>query len=418
MSLKKPETYRGPAMKDWQRGYPFEVLEDVANVFKRNHAKFVFGRFGMVTERDVAEYGEKQQVTLVRDDPTQALWSASHSGWPSKVRGAALWTILSRPSKRADFRGEPIHVPSGAVMVRAIAADTESHARRLIKKLMGLGSGLVYLEVYEEDKVMARAINTIEASWRGTIVTAGSSIRGIYALPSNQIDMIEASEYMTSMPSAELPNVAKMSPLDVDPDTMSALAAEVYAGAEWAQHYSPYNKRKSWTAYSLRGYSERPDFIIKPAEMSKRWKAENPDLADADVAWCPGVHERFPVTMSIVRAIQGNRPDSALQRVRLMRLEGGGELGRHADITDREAGVADGKVARFHFPIVTSKQCVFNTWCIRGHMMVTHMNPGEVYYLDTRKPHAVKNASKTDRIHLVVDMYSDEELRDQVRFGW
>ena len=41
---------------------------------------------------------------------------------------------------------------------------------------------------------------------------------------------------------------------------------------EFTNHYSNYNKDKSWSAISLRGYSPEWSFITKPAEMSKKWK--------------------------------------------------------------------------------------------------------------------------------------------------
>ena len=46
---------------------------------------------------------------------------------------------------------------------------------------------------------------------------------------------------------------------------------------EFTNHYSNYNKGKSWSAISLRGYTPEWSFITKPAEMSKKWKEENKD---------------------------------------------------------------------------------------------------------------------------------------------
>jgi hypothetical protein len=55
------------------------------------------------------------------------------------------------------------------------------------------------------------------------------------------------------------------------------MLAEIAAYAPWAQHYSSYNLRHSWTAFALRGYDAADaGFIIKPDDMSKRWQAENP----------------------------------------------------------------------------------------------------------------------------------------------
>ena len=41
---------------------------------------------------------------------------------------------------------------------------------------------------------------------------------------------------------------------------------------EFTNHYSNYNKNKSWSALSLRGYTSDPAFITKPSEMNKKWQ--------------------------------------------------------------------------------------------------------------------------------------------------
>ena len=39
---------------------------------------------------------------------------------------------------------------------------------------------------------------------------------------------------------------------------------------EYTNHYSNYNKAKSWSAISLRGYKNDYRFITKPVEMNKK----------------------------------------------------------------------------------------------------------------------------------------------------
>ena len=43
---------------------------------------------------------------------------------------------------------------------------------------------------------------------------------------------------------------------------------------DFTNHYSNYNKAKSWSAISLRGYKNDYKFITKPIEMNKKWKEE------------------------------------------------------------------------------------------------------------------------------------------------
>ena len=39
------------------------------------------------------------------------------------------------------------------------------------------------------------------------------------------------------------------------------------------------------------------------------------------------------------------------------------------------------------------------------------MKQGECWYLDTRKPHEATNGGDVDRIHLVIDVPANKELR-------
>jgi hypothetical protein len=96
-----------------------------------------------------------------------------------------------------------------------------------------------------------------------------------------------------------------------------------------------------------------------------------------------------------------------------MRLRAkGGELARHADITDREAGTADGMIARFHIPIVTSPAVRFSAWTERGERIDTQWPEGALCYLDQRKPHTVTNSDpELARVHLVIDAISNADIR-------
>jgi hypothetical protein len=99
-------------------------------------------------------------------------------------------------------------------------------------------------------------------------------------------------------------------------------------------------------------------------------------------------------------------------RIRLMRLKsGGGELKRHTDQVDQEQGLANGKIARFHFPVVTNDKVIFNNWDWDGKTADVNMKVGEVWYLDVRKPHRAINGGTEDRIHIVVDVEANDELR-------
>ena len=174
---------------------------------------------------------------------------------------------------------------------------------------------------------------------------------------------------------------------------------------EFTNHYSNYNKGNSWSAISLRGYTPEWSFITKPAEMSKKWKEENKDvefkLQDTEL------RKMFPEVEDLLRWLPGEP-----HRIRFMKLApGGGELQRHTDQVDPDAGVDDSKLMRFHFPIVTNENVTFSQWNYEAERVSCHMKVGECWYLDVRKPHQAINAGEDMRTHLVVDVEANDEVR-------
>ena len=174
---------------------------------------------------------------------------------------------------------------------------------------------------------------------------------------------------------------------------------------EFTNHYSNYNKRNSWSAISLRGYSPDWAFITKPAEMSKKWKEENKDvefkLQDTEL------RKMFPEVEDLLKLLPG-KP----HRIRFMNLSpDGGELQRHTDQVDPDAGVGDGKLMRFHFPIETNKEVIFNQWDWDAKLVEAHMKVGECWYIDVRKPHRAVNGGYDMRTHLVVDIEANDKVR-------
>ncbi len=167
---------------------------------------------------------------------------------------------------------------------------------------------------------------------------------------------------------------------------------------DFQDHYSNYNKDHAWSALSLRGYSADPHFIEKPVEMNDKWKeahqGQHFELQNTPL-W-----DEFPEFHPVINVFR-----TEIHRVRLMKLKaGGGELQRHTDQVDPDAGSTVGKLARIHFPIITNPDVIFTTWDEYDQEQNYHFPLGEAWYLDTRKPHMAVNNGTEDRIHLVVDM--------------
>ena len=271
------------------------------------------------------------------------------------------------------------------------------------------------LKKYDEDTFLfineEHSTDRMVAKWAnyrklGIKINTFGDIQGVYFKdqPSFLGDMREFKEQYMMLPEEKL--VLRKTPI---PDV--SIICDIIKQRldvmdyEFTNHYSNYNKDKSWSAISLRGYSPEWSFITKPAEMSKKWKEENKDvefkLQDTEL------RKMFPEVEELLRWLPG-RP----HRIRFMNLApGGGELQRHTDQVDPDAGVEDYKLMRFHFPIVTNDECLFSQWDYKAERVSCHMNVGECWYLDVRKPHQAINDGEDMRTHLVVDIEACDEVR-------
>lgn len=385
----EPEDLQGPTPKTgnpgfpedepkWAKGYDVARLKEVAALFARHDGPLPLGAFSKATESNIAEWAttDKLRVWSFNDRPVAALVSSE----ARQVRSIS------------DFRGRPIaRIEPGDRVVSRLAIDA-GHASVLVDILANLPiSGRLFVEVWQEHPVARAIVEALGLEWLGTKVKASSELIGIFgpppADPPSGLDAFGLVEFGLSY-------------------DLAALAQEIYrASIEWAEHYAIYNKGKTWSAVALRGYGGDPAFIIKPSEMSKKWKAEHPTEMAYEISDAP-LFDKLPIARATVDAIPGVK-----HRVRLMRLApGNGELSRHADITDPDAGIEPGKLLRLHIPVATNLDVRFRSWIPSGDEQVCHMAAGSCWYLDTRKPHTARNDGSTERIHLVVDVESSPEL--------
>lgn len=384
----------------WQLGYELERLRAYAAPFKEALGPFCRGAFSGVKERDIAEALKRGELAVAKDGEA--------------IGAAALFSCLKQASRRKDCSGREAPLLPGDVLVRALAWPQRS-ASPLLRLLRALqeranaGSGVLWLEVFEEDQGLGSMLKDAGFQWALTKVSAASELIGLYcAGPGAEARLAEIPK---REPCEELPLACLFDSWCL-PMNLAAMLAEARAeGERFVQHYAVYNKRKSWTALALRGFGDE-SFIEKPAEMSKAWKAEHPELLKATPAWTAAA-KRCPSTASAADSVAlfGLEDGPRLERVRYMRLAPGGELTRHADITDRDAGLADGRIARLHIPLASSPGCRFSAWDDRGRRHEAFLAPGSLWYLDQRRPHAVKNESSEERVHLVIDLASSSKLR-------
>ena len=144
--------------------------------------------------------------------------------------------------------------------------------------------------------------------------------------------------------------------------------------------------------------------------MSNSWKKQNKEKLDWVVKDTP-LRKKLSEVEAFIDLL--NVDDSDIERIRILKLgKDEGELERHTDIQDKEAGINDGQWARLHFPLVTNSLVFFTQWNTDGTKTIAHMDVGELWYLDMRKPHTAINHGDEDRYHLVIDIRADERLRE------
>jgi hypothetical protein len=377
----------------WARGYQISFLKDLAGLFKDDFKPHSYGQFGIPNERDIATALHDKNIAWSKD---------SLSLRPNAV---AIFRKTKAGSSQSDFAQRSISIRRGDLQIRSIAGDPTALDLLLRKLLTRAGKIPTWMEVHVEHKFHSNLPTALGFEYVTTKIAASSDLKALWLANASV-----SARVSSDLHPADIPSLRKLS-VEPPEDLLARALTEINEyGPRWAQHYSSYNKRQSWTAIALRGFDpNNPGFIIKPSEMSKKWKAENPERLRAH---CQPTEasDHLPAVLELAKLIPGSP-----ERIRLMKLSAGkGELTRHADITDRDAGTASGRISRFHIPLQTAPDCVFSGWNLDGTRERRHFPVGTSFYLDIRKPHAVKNTATVERIHLVVDVACDKNTRSLI----
>ena len=180
--------------------------------------------------------------------------------------------------------------------------------------------------------------------------------------------------------------------------------AEFLDNIDFTKVKTKYTKGKDWTAISLYGYGPNPTDILKPGVLKSSVQI------DEKLQWTSLM--KATTRLNAVYKVLEKLP-CEYERVRFMKLEAGKIIGRHSDKIDKDLGFDDGEIVRIHVPIRTNSNVVFSLFeSPRSKVPYEYsLKTGHYYYTDVTKPHAVRNESEVDRIHLVVDCYSNDTLR-------
>jgi len=379
-------------MKKWQHGYELDYLLDLEKYYT-GYNKHSFSPFSAIKKNVIASGLHNKTLKIYEHDEKRLIF---------------LDTKISKTSSPITMYGD-IKIGIKEKGDRTITKMTWAEGQeKLTIDVLTSFIEPCWLYVWAEDKVSNQIAKDAGFDWVGTKVTTFAELYAIYFRDAKNTNTlfnggrqhpirISAEDY-----SLEKTNIEKG---DIYNCIFSLIKAVEVLTTKYTNHYSNYNKKKSWAALSLRGYTDDPAFITKPVEMSKKWQLEhineNFKMQDTEL------RASLPQVEELLKFLPGN-----LHRIRLMRLSpNGGELERHTDQVDPDIGVKNSKIMRFHFPLITNDDVIFTMWGVDGKPKSANMKVGECWYLDIRKPHTAINNGNTDRIHLVVDVEANDKVR-------
>ena len=190
--------------------------------------------------------------------------------------------------------------------------------------------------------------------------------------------------------------------LNIEPYSKSLEDIAIFLdNLEFKKVKTKYTKGEDWTAISFHGYGSNPLDILKPGVLKSSVKI------DTKLQYTSLNNE--PVMKPIIEILE--KLPCTYERVRFMKLVAGKVIGKHSDKIDKD--IESGNIVRIHVPIRTNKDVIFTLYeNARDKIGNEHnLKTGHFYYTDVSKPHAVRNNSNVDRIHLVVDCHANSALR-------
>ncbi len=114
---------------------------------------------------------------------------------------------------------------------------------------------------------------------------------------------------------------------------------------------------------------------------------------------------QLPYISSILKEIEQIPVKIGL--VRLLKIKAGHKLPIHSD--KAMFNFDKGFLCRLHIPIISSPDVHF---IINDKTYI--LKPGNLYYADVSHKHTVVNHSQQDRIHLVIDVESNQHIKDLI----
>ena len=360
-------------MKAWQKGYELDTLIEWTNKFesynKHCHSPFMQAKKnGMATALEKGLlYEEGHVVYEMRTAKTTSKIKMFGAG-PEIAEVHKGEKVISKIASTFD--------PEDTTPIR-----TMTDTLRKIEAPVGA-------HIFEEDLVVKTAVKAAGFKKIGTKVSTFSDIVGVY---------YKGGRKFIPVPETENINIVKTR-LEFDHNIIDEMTSQlINMNLEYTNHNSNYNRKQSWKALSLLGFEEDSTYVDK-----KAGKEEDRPIVQTDL---------YKKLEHFVKHFLDKIP-GRFDRVRFMTLKpGGGELARHTDQTDPTWGTTDEKMVRFHIPLKTNDKVIFTSWNNNGNKCVHNMKKGECWFLDTRRPHTAINGGDDIRIHLVADVWANDDIR-------
>lgn len=371
-------------MKTWQKGIELEKLLELEKMWIGYNEK-TLSPFLQMKKNSIASVIDAKMYDYTED--------------------YAIYTkIYKVKSKIKMYSGYDIIISSIEPGERVINKISYKDKNKIIEKIKSYEEN-TFLYVHEEDDEDKNIVDICGFKKIGVKINTFGDVLGVYFKGKPTIFGEREFPELNKIIKEEHYILKKFNVPDFSKLCNSILLKLNEKNIHFTNHYSNYNKGKSWSAISLRGYTEDFSFITKPDEMNKKWKNENKDIEFKlrDTV----LRKDFPEVEIIIKNFK-----SVPHRIRFMNLKSrGGELQRHTDQVDPDAGIMNGKLMRVHIPIVTNNNVIFEQWDCNGKNKKVNMKVGESWYLDVRKPHRAVNNGDSVRTHLVIDFESNEYLR-------
>jgi hypothetical protein len=375
-------------MKPWQHGFDIEWLKKIESSYAKYNS-YTLSPFAKYKKNNIAEGLHKGLLVMMMDHNETVL--GSHVEKKAKVS-----SNITMYGNVVIGKKQP-----GDLTLTCISGNAD-YIDATLKTYEHLNT---WLYVWAEDTAMRDHVKKFDYTYVGCKITTFGEIYSIYF--SYPKDSESATKRVMEIDMTELLNIKHIGNVSLQAiDSIKTRLAQL--SLNFQDHYSNYNKKKSWSALSLRGYSDDVTRIEKPIEMSDSWHKDH--VGEDFVLQDTYLREQFPEVEELLNWVDGD-----IQRIRFMRLApGGGELERHTDQVDPESGGNIGQVARLHFPIKTNDDVIFRSWDTNGIATSVNMKVGQMWYLDTRKPHTAVNNGTEERIHLVVDVVVTPKIKEML----